>query len=323
MAATRHGGVPELSCYTTSLVAYLDREAPGAARRLAHAVRLAVRTDLPGGRLAFTHHRRIDRTGDGRELGYRGAARWRTARAELARELAARGAVLAVGNTRFLPWSPQYGRADVSHWLLLEDHREGRWLLTDHFDALLPQGRHRPYRGRLTDAELRAALNPPAGIRPEVELRDAHALGVPVPVPPATRYRWLVRQDRAPAAPVPGSWLDEPCEVLAFLADRLTDTSALAAHTDDLWAAARHQRHRITVLTGAGLLPAAAGRAASASWAELPRALRFAAMSAERGRARPEVVARALHEVGGAMSRLSSRPGARTAATTHDGRGPR
>jgi hypothetical protein len=306
MAAVASGTVPELSCYTTNLVVYLDRGAPGAAaRRLADAVRLAVRTDLPDGLLAFSHHTRFDTTAAGAggwELAYRGSADWRDTRARLAEEIAAYGSVLAVGNTRLMPWSPQFGRATVPHWCLLEGLEDGRWRLTDHFSALLPEGEHRPHAARLTDAGLRAVLTPVRDLPPAVALRDVHALGVPVPLPPPGHYRWLVRQERTARAPAPGTslreppgpgtWLTDQAEVLRYLAERLSaDVRALTAHADDLWAASRHLRHRAAALSTAGIVPE--DPSADRGWAELPRALRFAALSAARGRARPDVVARA------------------------------
>ncbi|MHC3470951.1 hypothetical protein ACYF6T_19870 [Streptomyces sp. 7R007] len=298
------GRISELSCYTTNLVAYLDRDEPGAAYRLAHAVRLAVRTDLPGGGLAFSQHHRIDRTGAGWELGYRGAADWERARAGLRREASANGAVLASGNTRHMPWSSQSGTVGVPHWILLRARAHGRWHVTDHFAALLPRGEHRPHSGELTDNELRALLTP-VGDRGPAAVRDALALGEPVPVPPPGEYRWLVRQPHTVPRPLPGSWLDEPRAVLDFLAGRVAaDVPTLVDHADDLWAAARHHCHRITVLAGRGLLPEPAAGAAAERWSKLPQTLRFAAMSAQRGRPRPELVVRAFDDVIRAMSDL-------------------
>lgn len=310
MAAVVSGAVPELSCYTTNLVAYLDRDAPGAARRLADAVRLAVRTDLPGGLLAFSHHTRFDgddagggdADGRGWELAYRGSADWRDARSRLAAEIATHGSVLAVGNTRMMPWSPQFGRTAVPHWCLLEGRADGPWRLADHFSALLPEGEHRPRTARLTDAELRDVLTPVRDAPPEVVLRDVHAFGVPVSLPSPAHYRWLVRQERTARppdpgtrlteSPGPGTWLTDPTEVLGYLSERLSeDVRALTVHADDLWAASRHLRHRAAVLSAAERVPE--DPATDRGWAELPRALRFAALSAARGRARPDVVAHA------------------------------
>src|SRR5690349_9885980 len=136
----------ELSCYTSNLVAYLAQVhggEPGVA--LGHAVRLAVRTDLPDGALAFSQHHRIDRV-DGWELAYRGTAFWPAAKAELANEIETRGAVLAVANTRYLPWCPQFGKADVSHWILLCGKDSSCWQVKDHFAALLPDGEQTAYQ---------------------------------------------------------------------------------------------------------------------------------------------------------------------------------
>jgi hypothetical protein len=289
----------ELSCYTSNLVACLAHVQGGdPAVRLGAAVRLAVRTDLPDGVLAFSHHHRIDRH-DGRELAYRGTGTWPAARAELAREVDEEGAVLAVANARYLPWCPQYTKADVPHWILLRGQDSGCWQVADDFAALLPQGEQVPYEGELSDAELCGALTPPAELAREYVLRDVHALGTAVPLPPPSFYRWLAWQRCCPAQPVQGTWLDDLETVLGLLIDRFTDDpGALTRHTDDLWAAARHHRHRLAVEAAQG--QAAQGQAAerqaaeehpaAAAWRELPRSLRFAAESAARGRPRPGVI---------------------------------
>ncbi|MFP3986823.1 hypothetical protein U9R90_04835 [Streptomyces sp. E11-3] len=305
MTAPTLTAAPELSCYTTNLVSYLRPSVPDVEVRLAHAVRLAVRTDAPGGHLVFAHHSRIDHTPDGRQLGYRGSRSWEYATTALEREISLHGQVLACGNTRFLRWSPVYGLADVPHWVLLERAARGRWRLTDHFSALLPQGEQRPYDGTLDDEELRAALTPVGRQEPEYALRDTYALGEAVPVSSPMEYRWLVREPVTAAHPRRGTWLSEPRAVLSFLAERLgQDADALARNADDLWAAARHHQHRLAVLAEAGQLSSATAREAAASWGELPRSLRFAVVSAERGRPRPGVVAKAFDDVLDTMSRV-------------------
>ncbi|MFC8845939.1 MULTISPECIES: hypothetical protein [unclassified Micromonospora] len=293
-----------LSCYTTNLVAYLEFDRPDAARDLARSVRLSVRVDTPDGVLAFTHHARVDTGPDGWQLGYRGAPDWDRTRAALRRELDDHRRVLAVGNTRHLPWSPGYGGAGVPHWLLLTGHRDGRWSVVDQFAALLPSGEQHPYTGWLDDDELRSALTPTGAVPAQIALRDVHALGEPVPLPPAGHHRWLVRQPQIRAAADREGWLSGPEEVLRFLAGRLaTDGAALDRHADDLWAAGRHQQHRLAELAATGRLPAAVADAAIRSWNELPRSLRFAAASAQRGRPRPGVVTKAFDDVIDTMDR--------------------
>ncbi|GAB7046422.1 hypothetical protein [Catenuloplanes indicus] len=290
----------ELSCYTANLVALLESEVPDVRGRLAHAVRLRVRADgVPG----FCHHDRFDTLPGGQELGYRAADSWAAAREGLRGELREAAAVLAVGNTRYLPWSPNHGVADVPHWLLLHGLHDGRWEVRDDFQALLPRGEQLPYRGRMSDDELRRALSPPGTLPPEVSARDTYALGHPVPTPSAARYRWLARQQARPPAPRPGRWLDDPAEALCYLADRFSaDPAALARHVDDLWAVARHQRHRLLRLTEDGAVPPAPAEAAARGWAALPRTLRFAADSAARGNPRPGLVARAFGELTATMT---------------------
>ncbi|WP_241192336.1 hypothetical protein [Streptomyces sp. ADI96-02] len=298
---------PELSCYTANLVAYLEAERPDAADRLADAIALAVRTDLPDGRLAFRHHARIDTDGPDGPLVHRGAARWADALAGLRHESALRGRVLAVANTRHVPWSPAHGRSAVSHWVLLERARGhgDRWRVTDRFAALLPDGEQLPYSGVLDDDELRRLLTPVGELPYHNRARDVHALGGALELPEPGHYGWLAREARTAERPPAGRWLTDPLDVLRFLAARLgEDPAALAAHADDLWAASRHQRHRLDSLVRRGRTPAPPADAAAHSWGELPRSLRFAATSAERGRPRPGVVAKAFEDLIDAMTAL-------------------
>ncbi|WP_193318066.1 MULTISPECIES: hypothetical protein [Streptomyces] len=301
-------GSAELSCYTTSLVAALAGRVPDPGLRLAHAVRLAVRTDLPDGQLAFRHHARIDRAADGHRLRPRSAPDWPATVAGLTAALAA-GPVIAVGNTRTLRWSPSFGGGVTSHWLVVEERSADRWRVSDDFAALLPDGEQLPFAGWLDDAELRAALTPTGPLPPEIARRDRYALGEPVDQPPATDHRWLAWEPAGPPEPEPapdGDWLEGTLPALAFVAGRFAeDPTALRRHADDLWAAARHHRHRLAALTRAGLIHREPAERAADAWAELPRALRFAIASAERGRPRPALVGRAFDAVIDSTSRMS------------------
>ncbi|MCF3103097.1 hypothetical protein IPZ58_16095 [Streptomyces roseoverticillatus] len=293
--------MPDLSCYTTNLLAYLTPDVPDVRRRLAEGIRLAVRTDLPPGELAFSHHPRVDTTEDGRELAYRGAADWPAARSALLDALHREHRVLAVGNTRHLPWAAAHGQADAPHWLLIRDHRDDRWLIADHFAALTPFGDQEPYLGWISDAELATALAPLPDPAPEVTRRDRLALGQEIPLPPAGHYRWLDRQPATQAsgpAPGTGTWDLNPESSVTRIADVFrTDPTALARYVDDLWAAARHHTYQLAfAVTDAGLDPERAA-AASAAWGELPKTLRFAAQSAARGRPRPGVVDRSIEQL--------------------------
>lgn len=273
-----------LSCYTTNLVEYLGAT---AARRLARAIRLHVRTDLSSGDLAFSHHERIDRE-HGWELAYRGGVHWPSALDGLVTELSKHGAVLAVGNTRHLPWSPHYRSTDIPHWILLTDWDGTQWRVIDKFDAQLPSGQQSPYCGWLHEDKLRSALTLPANLDNHLLLRDEHALGTPTAVPTQCRHRWLVRQTCSERRPPAGRWLTDPADVLEYLGDRLaTDRRALVNHADDLWAAARHHCFQRTTLDDGP----------TADWVGLPRALRFAVESASRGRDRPGVVTAAFRRL--------------------------
>jgi hypothetical protein len=276
---------PALSCYTTSLVGYLERTRPDAAAAFAAAVRLAVRTDLPDGRIAFSHHRRIDRRA-GHQLRYAHAVGWTSARDGIAAEAARHGCVIAVANTAAIPWSPSYARQAAPHWLLVSLDQAGGWQVADEFAAMLPHGEQAPFLDRLTDDELCVILRPGPFPGANVPLRDCYALGEYVTAPPADQYRWLglepwtpVGQDR-PSPPGPGTWQLTTASALRWLAGRLSDDPAVLRDClDDLWAAARHH----TFLAGPE-------GALATAWAELPQALRFAADSAARGRPRPGLV---------------------------------
>ncbi|NXY94244.1 hypothetical protein HYE82_07555 [Streptomyces sp. BR123] len=291
---------PELSCYTAALVAYLEPELPDVADRLARAIRLAVRTDHPSGHLAFSHHHRIDGGSTTGRLVYRGTAHWSVALAALRAEAGRNGRVLAVANTRTVPWSPAYGVSTAAHWVLLEPApgRADAWQVTDRFAALLPEGEQHPHTGIVDDTALRALLTPMGTLAPQYTLRDVHALGNASELPDTDHYRWLVRHSSPPTAPPLGRWLYGPSETLEFLAARFcAEPALLAAHADDLWAASRHQRHRLAFLARTRTVSRAAADAAAASWGELPRSLRFAVTSAGRGRPRPGVVAKAFDDL--------------------------
>lgn len=286
--------VPELSCYTTNLVAYLEPDEPGVQSRLAHAVRLAVRLDVDPGELVFSQHARVD---DG-TLGYRGAVDWEHAVAEFHAELARSGRVLAVADTFHLSWSPAYEVAHSPHWLLLLARREGRWLVADHFRALTPLGEQEPFLGWLDDATLRRALAPHAPWPAEIAHRDRYALGTAAEPTHADRFRWLARTTGERPVADPAAWtrgLPEALErVGAVLAE---DETAAARYGDDLWAASRHYTYRLEVLAANGEICAEAAAAAAVSWGELPKVVRFAAESAARGRPRTGLLRRTFDDL--------------------------
>ncbi|MEU6776282.1 hypothetical protein [Streptomyces sp. NPDC046759] len=294
----------ELSCYTASLVAYLEPRVPDIRDRLAAAVRLRVRTDPPDGGLAFSHHTRVDIDDQGRGLVYRGADDWAVARLALDAELSRHGAVLAVANTRHIRWSPSYGGAETSHWVVLRGHADGKWQVRDDFDALTPHGSQTAYQGILDDVELHDILRPLSATTAQAVSRDRHALGEVTELAPYTGYRWLELTDAPDTAAPEGTWVEGPLPALRHVAHTVcADPGALARYADDIWTAARHQRFRLASR------PETEGVAeASAAWATLPQAVRFGIASAERGRYREGAVQRSFEQVIGTMERLESEP---------------
>lgn len=300
--------MPDLSCYTTNLLAFLAPDIPDVRRRLATGVRLAVRTDLSTGELAFSHHPRIDRTDDGQQLGYAGAGDWPTTREALHRALRRDRRALAVGNTRHLPWAPSRGQADAPHWVVIRERRDDRWLVADHFSALTLFGDQEPYLGWIGESELAIALAPWSRPPREVARRDVLALGQQTPTPPADHYRWL---DWVPAsgdrgtAPGPGSWILDLETSLRRISEVLrADPTTVARYVDDLWAAARHHTFKLAFDVADGNIHPERAAVAMAAWDELPRALRFAAQSTARGRPRPGAVERSVDQLLTALQEL-------------------
>ncbi|CAM3727784.1 hypothetical protein KIPE111705_21940 [Kibdelosporangium persicum] len=293
-----------LSCYTANLHAYLAGEWDADAM-LGQSVRLAVRVDLPDGQLAFSHHDPpLDRLPDGTRLCYAGADAVQQALPGVIGELATYGRVLVVVDASRLPWSVIRGRAPTPHWLLIDGRRSGRhggqWHVVDRFTALMPAGEQLPHEGWLSDWELRDAMSLPPRWEPEQEQRNALAFGAPVPVP-ATRTLWLRRRpdDLGRCASLAGRWLCGDDQVLPFLMNYLLDhSSGITRHLDDLWAAVGHRGFAYRRRLAGGITGHERGalRAALTKWENLPRMLRIAAESAQRGRPRP-VLARAAIEV--------------------------
>lgn len=269
-----------LSCYTTNLIGHLRRDNPAIEEEFAQAVNLSVCTDLCSGVLAFSQHRRV-----GPLLGYRSSSTWGVARKGLLEELERHNDVIAVASTKNLSWSPTYGAEDVPHWIRLSDRRGNQWRVIDEFSAVLPQGEQHPYDDWVNDEVLAVMLSPLPALAPEVQNRDVHALGDTADVPAVGCYRWLARgvDNRAAHS---GQWV-EGTAALRYLAERFVeDIDLLRRHAEDLWAASRHHQYRFAL-----------DATVSAAWGELPRSLRFAIQSADRGRPRPAVIAHAFEQI--------------------------
>jgi len=284
-----------LSCYTANLAAYLDAELSNVDSWLARSVRLAVRTDLPAGLLAFSHHGYpLDAMPDGTRLRY-ATLPPRAALVSLADELSRRGRVLVVTEGSRLPWSParHHGGA-APHWLLVTGRRADSWHVVDAFAGLLAGGEQRPYQGWLSTAQLTGAMVPGRWSAAQ-HMRNSLAFGFAVPVPEPAGPVWLRRGpggDRS--AELPGTWLVGDEQVLPFLAAHFSASARHAArHLEDLWTSAAHRVFRYRWLAGRPDLPEPLRQrylAAGSAWTRLPGALRFAVDSARRGRARPSLL---------------------------------
>jgi len=295
-----------LSCYTANLLEYLWRRCDNAHVALARSVRLAVRTDLPEGLLAFSHHARpLHHLPDGSRLAYRGAATAAAAVDGIAAELAAHGQVLIVTNRGRLPWGAPSGDREAPHFALIDSHR-GRWHVIDRFAALLPEGPQETFAGWISTAVLRRALSFTMPVPAQQLLRNEYAFGFPVRLPDDGAFQWIVRVPPAegePAAELPGDWvLGSPAALdylRGYLVARAGDGAA-EVFLDDLWAAARHHafRHRLGIAgTGARADAAQACADAAQAWTALPMTLRFAYDSARRGRPRASLIGAAFDKL--------------------------
>lgn len=295
--APEEAGPRALSCYTANLARYLLRDDPHALDTIARSVRLAVRTDLPGDALAVSHHGLpLHELPPGGVLEHASAASGESALEGVAEELDRRGQVVVAASSAALPWSVARPEDSAPHLLLLDGRDRGRWHVVDDFSALLPHGRQDPFEGWVDDAALVAAMAPVSAPRPEHRLRDEHLFGVPVPPPPADRYRWFVLGPGSGRSPgLPGGWRvgADAIRALGEFWSALGEHPGRARFLDDVWAASQHHTFRYARLLHTrqpSTQDAEAFLAASAAWRDLPMALHFAVRSAERGRSRPAVV---------------------------------
>ncbi|MFF0750420.1 hypothetical protein [Streptomyces sp. NPDC004267] len=312
-----------LSCYTANLAGYLHGEFPRTGEHFARSVRLAVRTDLPGGELSFSHHATpLDELPDGTRLRYRTGADEESTRAELAAEAGRHGRVLVVTDSARLPWSPVFGEGPAApHWLLVAGAGADRWQAYDAFAGLLPAGEQRPYSGTVTTDQLLTMMTLPAGWSAAQARRNVLAFGFPVPEPEPSGRQWLAREpapepgpdaESGGTAPLPGDWLTDGVSALPFLSGLLAAQEADAArHLEDLWATAQHHvfRYRHSALrTGARTQDVQRCEEAVAVWEALPKAVRFAVDSARRGRPRASLIHSTFERLLDIESRRASLP---------------
>jgi hypothetical protein len=292
-----------LSCYTANLARYLEGDFADPLGRIARSVRLAVRTDLPGGELAISHHAvPLNDLADGSRLAYRSASAVQDMLDGITAEVAAHDRVVVVAYTSAMPWSVAYGGPGAPHFLLVDGHRAGGWHVTDEFSALVPGGRQEPFSGWIQTTELIECLRPTGWLRPEHRLRNEHAFGFPMVCSSGGHYQWLSREAARTGMPDVGGgglgmghWITDPVSALSFWADRWVSLLNEGGDTpllEDMWACAQHHAFRYAHIL-ASPNPSVARETALAArqaWQDLPLALRFAVDSARRGRRRASVV---------------------------------
>ena len=288
-------GAEALSCYTANLALYLAHHRADALGRIARSVRLAVRTDMSVP--AYSHHAVALNDVDGHShLAYAAAPDVDAALTAIGAELREQGLVLVVSNTSTMDWSAS-DKAAAPHFLLVDGRRRGEWHVDDRFLAPRPGGGERSYSAWISRAVLARSLTPIVPLPHHQRLRNVHAFGLPVPVPPDDQIQWLTRSRQPPpAAGLPGRWVTDIADVIDLLEAFWSDAQAFQVRTpflDDMWAAAQHHTFRYRHVraerppTGADL---AAVEEAILAWQDLPMALNFAASSHLRGRPRPSVV---------------------------------
>jgi hypothetical protein len=288
-------GAEALSCYTANLAHYLSHYRTDALARVARSVRLAIRTDTPAP--TFSHHGVALNDIDGRShLAYAAAPDAGAALTAIESELREHGRVLVVANTSTMDWSVPEKTA-APHFLLIDGHRETGWHVDDRFVAPRPGGGEGPYSGWIPRASLVSSLTPIAPLPAHLRLRNGHAFGFAVPLPPDGQVHWLVRRRGRPPPPrLSGRWVTGIADVIDLLEAFWSDVETWSERMpflDDMWAAAQHHTFRYRHLlsgappTGPEL---AAVQEAIRAWQDLPMALNFAASSHLRGRPRPTVV---------------------------------
>jgi hypothetical protein len=288
-----------LSCYTANLVEYLTRMRFDGAERTARSVRLAVRPGVGDAPFAFSHHSEpLHDLGAGRWLAYAGVAGPEELSEQLADEIGRHGAVLVLTDRSRLPWAVPEATA-APHYLLVDGRRGGEWHVVDLFTAVLPGGVQQTFEGWILGTGLMTGAAPITPLSPLHRLRNEHAFGFPVALPAETAYQWLTCTDAPPdksAEQLGDDWITDGREALALLCAfwaGLGEHPQREEQHDDLWAAAQHHVFRYERLLAreslAGPDALRIGVALDA-WRQLPQALRFAEVSAARGRARPTLV---------------------------------
>ncbi len=287
-----------LSCYTSALHGYLSAEWD-ADELLARSVQLAVRRPVGHEPLAFSHHAPpLDVLADGSHLSYQ-AGTADEALVGLARELDRYGRAIAVTDAARLPWSVGFGGASAPHWILLEGCSTRRYLVRDGFSALLPRGEQRPWQGEVTDAELIEAMTLPAAWQPAQVLRNRLVFGAPTVVP-AGRLMWLRRLSGMAAVhtlPDGDGWHFGDAALDVLIDDFRADPGHFFASSEDLWAAAGHQGFALRWRHQHAASESSRDRLQQQIrlWDALPKTLRVAQESADRGRPRPTLVETALN----------------------------
>lgn len=311
LASAPSGTVSTLSCYTAAVHGYLCPEWDADAV-MARSIRPAVRGPLPGtGLLAFSHHDPpLHFLPDGTRLRYASAGSLDDLHSGVATELARHGRVIVMADSSRLPWSVDRDGGPRPHWFVVTAAARKRWQVSDPFAAHLPgHGDQAPFTGWVEDTELHPALTLTGPWSPAQRLRNDLALGRSVPMPQAPHV-WLARTtargkdgpgsghgDEPRAGPGDGWALGRP-GVLRAVAELFRPANPDPfAQIDDLWAMAGHHVFACRWWLAWASIDGAGSKQAAEElrqWVALPRLLRVALESQERGRPRHGLVRTAL-----------------------------
>ncbi|MFJ3379378.1 hypothetical protein ACIPJ2_03125 [Curtobacterium sp. NPDC090217] len=297
-----------LSCYTAAIACALGLiKGPRKDWRVAVGEKVGLQVRFENDLIVFRHHRTSLRSLFPETPRRQGTDSFAEARQYFADLVQAGGCVIVVGDAGRLPWSVRRGRESAPHWFVIDGVRAGEWHVVDWFSSVDEHGEQSPWSGWVAaDAEIamapqldrvqvlreRYAWSDPDG-DPDLDGVSGHVhqfFGLRLPASthgpsPQSAYTGPVATDRGAHAWQSGA------EAVAALAARFDElcTAGDFTEADDIWVAARHRSLKSSALD---LVPGVTGQrrtaadSAARAWADLPKIIRYAELSARRGRVR-------------------------------------